>query len=304
MHDGFDSSRIDYSGQFTERSAFRVSIPKATSDIHLGNTNCINRVKRMDIEDLEIEIQVLVARGVKAPSAGERRKVTNDLIRLLTKHKLLFHRSGVKPSCFEEAWTKMLDTFYLNLWEKTTQNTERAYCDSEGKIVYRLKTYLKYRIQEAEQKARIDEHLSIDAIVGGENDNTTLLDRLPADKISPLDDVSEPFIAKIARFRELVIADSTGVLKELHVRNHPDVNCQAITLLRFAGVAWKDIAEKLETTIPTASGFFEGRCQKTSECKCQKNTRCTGNPKCKCGCPCLSKCMNLLKELYGEDLEF
>jgi hypothetical protein len=289
MHDGFDSSRIDYSGQFTERSAFRTSIPEVTLDIHSGNTECSNRVKRMDIEDLEVEIQVLVKRGVEASSTAEQRKVTNDLIRLLTKHKSLFYRSGVKPSCFEEAWTQMLDNFYLNLWEKTTKNAEQTYCDSEGKIVYRLKWVLKKRILDVEQKERgyqkpskierpLDNRhrklivVSLDApSQTNQDDDTSLLDRFSL----PLEDDSESLASKIARFRELVKVDATEELRNLHIKNRRDLNCQAITLLRFQGVRWEDIATQLGTkTTGSISSFFQRRC------------------------------IPLLKRLYGEDLGF
>jgi hypothetical protein len=269
---------------------------EVTSDRSTGNTNCSNRVARMNNEALEIELQALVARGIATSSDATRMIITNKLIRLLMKHKSLFWRSGVKQSCFEEGWTKTLDNFYQNLWVVTTSTL--PYCDSSVNIVRRLKTYLCFRISKAEQDERgyrkpskIKENAPLDnrhrkfievsfdaPSRSNQDDDTSLLDRfdddLSFDSFCPSDDYLESLTVKIAKFRELVTADATGELKQLHITKRPDLNCQAITLLRYQGMKWGDLEVKLDVTTSTASSFFQ------------------------------KKCIPLLKRLYGETLGF
>jgi hypothetical protein len=161
-----------------------------------------------------------------------------------------------------------------------------------------LKTYLRFRISKAEQDERgyrkpsnVKENAPLDnrhrkLIVvsfdapsrSSEDDDISLLDRfdddLSFDSFCPSDDDLESLTAKIAKFRELVTADATGELKQLHITKRPDLNCQSITLLRYQGMKWQDLAVKLDVTTSTASSFFQ------------------------------KKCITLLERLYGETLGF
>ena len=63
-----------------------------------------------------------------------------------------------------------------------------------------------------------------------------------------------PVFAEI--LKEHIELDPGNILKKTWIRDHPDVNFQALAKQRLEGKTWKEISEKFEIKIPTLTGFY------------------------------------------------
>ncbi len=87
------------------------------------------------------------------------------------------------------------------------------------------------------------------------------LDNLP----SPEED--EPIITEI--IEAYITSDPENLFKNIHIRNHPEANFQALAKQRLEGKSWQNISEKFELKIPTISQFYY-RCLKKFALTLQK----------------------------------
>lgn len=74
---------------------------------------------------------------------------------------------------------------------------------------------------------------------------------------SPPEEV--PIITEI--IDEYITSDPENLFKNIHIRNHPEANFQALAKQRLEGKSWQSISEKFELKIPTISQFYY-RCLK------------------------------------------
>ncbi len=74
----------------------------------------------------------------------------------------------------------------------------------------------------------------------------------------------EPAPSLIDDLRDYIRADPDGAFQSTHVKDHPNVTFQAITLARLEGKSWEEISAEHSLKISTLSSFYQRWCNKFS----------------------------------------
>ena len=56
--------------------------------------------------------------------------------------------------------------------------------------------------------------------------------------------------------KEYIEQDSENIFKKEHIKNHPEVNFQALAMRRFSGKSWKEISAEFDINIPQLANFY------------------------------------------------
>lgn len=194
---------------------------------------------------LNEELHALIREGLPhPPNSPQRRKIVNRIIRKIQQSgKLLRSSSPDYEDVLSETWRY----FLRNLWEADTAD---SFSDPACKIVNRLNKYLKFRVGDADRKAR-KEWQKRQQSRSPDGEWQDIAEAIPA---------PEPD-AKIEQLRERIRTDPTGELRTSHVRGKPHITAQI--LLQRRGLAdedWKILEADFKTRISTLSDFYQKKC--------------------------------------------
>ncbi|MEB3356130.1 MAG: hypothetical protein VKK04_05340 [Synechococcales bacterium] len=201
------------------------------------------------------------------PKSEARRRLSDRLIRHLQSDNIPYSQSYDRDARSEssaspqqrrayllhqEAVSQTWLHFLLNLCECQTQNTQHSYVSQACIVVkYRLRKYYHCRLLDlkvVDWERRKQEFKELD-----EDGNARSLEEFliaPADKPDWLDELCQ-----------WLQADESGILRQTHLRNKPQINAQVVLLRRLcANLPWAAIAEEFEVPQGTLAPFFQNRC--------------------------------------------
>lgn len=138
-------------------------------------------------------------------------------------------------------------------WVYFCKNICGKYDPNLGSVPTWLNAYLKRRLQDffiAAQKQRTNE---ISTWQDKDGEIVNVADIVPDER----GDV-EPMWEIVKAWAE---ADSTGELRQLHIKGYPAVTCQVLILRRLLSeTSWKDLAAEYGAPIPTLNSFYMRQC--------------------------------------------
>jgi hypothetical protein len=65
--------------------------------------------------------------------------------------------------------------------------------------------------------------------------------------------------------QECIESDPANCFQQEHIRDHPEVNFQALAIRRIAGRRWREISAEFGISIPTLAGFYQQNVVKFSD---------------------------------------
>jgi hypothetical protein len=203
----------------------------------------VTAVKPTDVKSPKINPAVdflaLLEQAKQHPAGSHHRnRALNQLIRAIAP-KLWRTNSLYYPDALQQTW------LYFSKYVCT------AYDPTRASLVTWLNTHLQYRHRDLVREGceRAHREWAIDQ----EFDNYPALE-LPAREMGSLE--------LLQQVEAWVTADPDQVLASTHLKQRPDVNCQALLLLRLPSkrVAWKDISAQWQVSVPTLSAFYQRKC--------------------------------------------
>ena len=197
---------------------------------------------------LDQELHELIQQGLTVPANSmERRRKVNEIMRKMQQSEKLFCSSD--PD-YEDALMKTWGYFCRNLWEPDiVNNVEKPFSDRDCRILARFNAYLKKRLLDYQlQRKKEREKQKQSRLSDGE--------RLDIAETIPAPQGCE----KMQQLRELIEDDPTGELRQLHVRNRPQITAQILLMRRgLQETPWKVLAQEFGVSISTLNTFYE-RC--------------------------------------------
>lgn len=194
---------------------------------------------------LNEELHALIREGLQySPNSAQRRKIVNRILRKLQQSGKLWRISSPH---YEDALSETWRYFWRNLWEADTAD---PFSEPACKILNRLNKYLKFRVRDADRKAR-EEWQKRQQSRSPDGEWQDITETLPA---------PEPD-EKIEQLRELIHTDPTRELRTTHVKRKPHITAQL--LLQRRGLAdedWKILEADLKTVTSTLSDFYQKKC--------------------------------------------
>jgi hypothetical protein len=185
------------------------------------------------------DLPALLEHAKQYPAGSHHRnRCLNQLIRAIAP-KLWYTHSPYYADALQQTWV------YFAKHVCTTYDPNRA------SLVTWLNVYLRYRhrdlvcqgVERAWRERAIDQ----------ESEDYPALE-LPARDMGSLD--------LLHQVEAWVKADPDRVLVKTHLQHRPEVNGQALLLLRLPSqrVAWKDISAQWQVPVSTLSGFYQKKC--------------------------------------------
>jgi hypothetical protein len=180
------------------------------------------------------------------PGSLQRQKLLTEIIRL-TANKLWRENTPYYQDALQQTWLY----FCRNICEGLTA---QAYNPAYGSVITWLNAYLKRRLQDLyiEQQQAQATTVSFRLLQDGQNN-------VP----NPIENIaSVPQTRSILEEIETWLkTDSTGELRRICVKGHPEVNCQVLILKRLPPeVSWKELSQEFGIPIPTLSSFYQRQC--------------------------------------------
>ncbi len=140
-------------------------------------------------------------------------------------------------------------------WFYFAKNVCTTYDPDRGSVVTWLNTYLRYRHQDLVNQSLKRQYHEVSIHV--ENSDRE-------DYFAPAIDLPTRDYGSLSLLEEIihqVRTDADGYLQRTHLKDRPDVNCQALILLRLPPeTPWKEISTQFGVSIPTLSSFYRRHC--------------------------------------------
>jgi hypothetical protein len=204
-------------------------------------------MQKLDSSHLHDRLLALRAEACQYPRGSVERQIKLDrMVRLINQSGRLWRKnSDVYPDALQRTWLY----FCRNLCEATTGE---CYCPEKATIFTWLNAYLKWEIHrlEIEQGKRYKKF--IQPYVGSDGEMIDPVENIP----SPEADSSIP-----PEIREWLWADPSGQLRQRHLKNRPDINCQVLLLRKFfQDDTWETLASEFNIKAATLSCFYSRHC--------------------------------------------
>jgi hypothetical protein len=220
------------------------------------------QVLHQQLQTLHQQLQTLMEKGLTLPTGDPQRRVlANRIIRLIQQSGKLWRASGTDQDFYEDALMLTWKSFCRNLWEETTAKTG-AYSKPDCNIVARLNAYLKRRVGDLANEARLE----------AQQRQQQWLDRESNLWIDPIDQVAapphEPQDLRSAVENWLVRDTTTW---QVHVRGKPEITVAwLIREYLLADRKWKEVSAMALVPISTLSSFYERECRPRLQVFCQE----------------------------------
>ncbi len=178
------------------------------------------------------------------PGSAARQKYLTKIIRQVAP-KLWRENTPYYQDALQQTWIY----FCQNICEG---RTGKAYDPNRGSIVTWLNFYLKKRLQDLSEDARLREKQVISRKQDDYNEGLDPLEMIPsAPDVPPL----------LEQIQQWVEADPDGELQSIHIANRPDVTAQILILRRLPPeTSWKDLATEFNLSVSTLSSFYQRQC--------------------------------------------
>lgn len=194
------------------------------------------------MSDRDQQIRDLVTQACQHPPGSLlRQRYLTQVIRLVT------------PRLWREAVPYYPDALQKT-WLYFCKNICNGYDPTLGSVPTWLNAYLKRRLQDG-YNAVIKKTNTEVAPVRYDKDGEAInvIETVPDRR----GDV-EPLWEKVRDWAE---ADPTGELRQIHIKGHPEVNCQVLILRRLLSeTSWQALADEYGIAIPTLSSFYRRQC--------------------------------------------
>jgi hypothetical protein len=186
-----------------------------------------------------VDLLALLEHAKQHPAGSyQRNRYLNQLIRAIAP-KLWRTSSPYYADALQQTWVYF------------AKHVCTAYDPDRASMVTWLNVHLRYRHQDLVREGY--ERMQRERAIDQESDDYPALE-LPAREMGSLE--------LLQQVEAWVKADPDQVLVSTHLRQRPDVNCQALLLLRLPSqmVAWKDISAQWQVSVPTLSAFYQRKC--------------------------------------------
>jgi hypothetical protein len=214
-------------------------------DVICGNLKPIFLPNQGVMDKFNEDLNQLIKETCQQPRGSfERQRGMTEIVKRIQR-KLWRDSSQYYGDALQRTWLY----FCRNLCEATTAEKFDPECSS---VVTWLNVYLKFELRKfwGKQKKELQDIV-----------NATITDT--GDVIDPLETVPAPVEvpSMLESTREWAETDTTGELRRIHLKGHPEINCQAVILRRLPPeMAWKDMAEEFKVPLATLSTFYNRKC--------------------------------------------
>ena len=196
------------------------------------NTKTAANFKTKATLNLNTKLQAIVAEALSLPrTSSKRRRKLNDIVRLVTcSGKLWYENTPEYEDALQQTWLYCL------------RNLEK-YDPARSSFITWVDNTLKWRIKDVyrARTRKSSAYLSPD-----------IAETIPAPATIP------PILEETKRWIE---TDPDGELRNTHIHNRPDLNCQKLLMCRMPPeMPWKEIAQEFNVPMSTASNFYKREC--------------------------------------------
>jgi DNA-directed RNA polymerase specialized sigma24 family protein len=217
----------------------------------IGNQPAPVKPMNEDSISKDRELQQLVLE-IQASSNRKDRVVRKQIDRLLG---IIQTRLETSKRAFINKWSGIVNIEEIvneavnNTLMEASKNIHRY--DPQYSVMQWVNGILKYRFQDLLRKYR-DRYESISF-----DNSDAMAEAKLAQMSSPESD------SPASELSQFIKTDPEGHLAQTHIRNHPEATLQRILLMRFDGLKWQEIADRLN--IPshsTVNTFFDRQLRK------------------------------------------
>ncbi|MBH8578137.1 sigma-70 family RNA polymerase sigma factor [Nostocaceae cyanobacterium CENA369] len=194
--------------------------------------------KQLDAQLKELALIAQLHSGL----SKERRMALTQLINTIwLSGKLCRPYSGQFPMNYEDIYEEAVQNLFFYLCQ---DNNISKYDSERGEFLTWINVLLSKRFFPE----------AIPKIIGKKNEIS--LEKSHIENLS--------FTESVSLFDQIIQCiedDPEGIFIKEHIKNHPEVNFQAIAKRRYSGVSWKNISQEWGIGITTLNTFFQ-RCVK------------------------------------------
>ena len=184
------------------------------------------------------------------PKTIDRQRYLDKLVRAVARsRKLWWENVPYYEDALQQTW------LYLarNLCEAIT--AKKAYDPEIASVTTWLNHYLKNCLKDLRRKEAKERSRRAIELVSESGERINPAEDLPAPPPADLKPLEEAI-------REWAEGDVTGDLRRIHVRNHPQVNCQVLILRRLPPeTTWDNLAAEFNLPRPTIHSFYRRQCK-------------------------------------------
>jgi hypothetical protein len=206
----------------------------------------------INMADLNRQLRELVATACSHPPGNAvRQKALTEIIRSVEPKLWQEPKSSLEPI---EDYKDALQQTWLyccrNICEATTGE---KYDPDRASLITWLNNYLKFRLKDIRIKETEVIVISVPLIKKGPDGETIdVIAQLPAPPAIP------PMLEDVKKWVE---TDADGTLISIHIKGHPNANCQLLILRRLPpDSSWEQLSQELGIAIPTLSAFYQRKC--------------------------------------------
>ena len=175
----------------------------------------------------------------------ERQKKLTAIIRLVSR-RLWQENTAYYEDALQETWIY----FCRNICEG---KPGKAYDPDRASVVTWLNNYLKWRLKDGYINETKERQRIVSARLNDNDQVIDWLDNLPAKESPP------PILEEIKQWAR---EDAENNLKEIHLKNNPQVTAQILILRRLPPeTEWLDLAKEYGVSIGTLSSFYQRKCK-------------------------------------------
>lgn len=173
----------------------------------------------------------------------ERQRYLTQLIQLV-KPRLWHDNSPYYQDALQQTWIYLCQ----NLCEG---KTAKPYDPDLASVVTWLNAYLKYRLLDFEQLMQSDRKRYVSAY-DREGGTADVVETLPAKPEIP------PILERVQEWLE----QNAGELSEIHITNHPNINCYEMLLRRLPPEkSWQALEAEFGISYKTLESFYRRQCK-------------------------------------------
>lgn len=185
-----------------------------------------------------------------ARSSLERQHCLDQLIRQLLASGKLWRRSDIPEVDFQDILQRSWIYLCGNLCEATT--AAAPYDLARSSVLTWINAYIKMRVLDYRLEIDRAKQLQVSGRVMEDGEVIDPIDLLPAPADPP------PILQEILDW----VAQERELLRRVHVRDRPDINCKVLILRRLPTdeISWKQLAQEFGVAEETLQGFYRQRC--------------------------------------------
>lgn len=203
------------------------------------------------MDDLDFQLLHLVKQTCKyPPKSRERQKNLHQIISLIQKSGRLL-KANPYIYDIEDVYQKTWLYFCCNICENCT--AKKLFNPDEDNVISWVNRYLHFRIKDALIKHY--EQRKTSSIV---NYDGTLFDQL---ELIPSPPTSLSLSSTLSDVDEW-LHNQAHFLRRLHLRNHPEINCEVLIKRRLPAnpTPWQNLAQEFGVSVSSLSSLYQRKC--------------------------------------------